>query len=138
MSHVDSFERLEAPGIPSTELVGTAGSYFIGTSYPEWKWSFSLTYAWQSLTLDARWRYIDGMKDAAIPAFRIPHYDYFDLGASYDFNEGVLAGLRLRVGIENATDEDPPIIPSWNGGNTEASQYDILGRRYYLSLSYAF
>ena len=24
-----------------------------------------LSYAWQALTLDARWRHIDGMKDAA-------------------------------------------------------------------------
>jgi outer membrane receptor protein involved in Fe transport len=69
-----------------------------------------LSYAWQALTLDARWRYIGGMKDAdtAIePEFRIPHYDYFDLGASYDFDEGALAGLQLRVGVENVTDEDP-------------------------------
>ncbi len=142
VSYVDSFERLEAEGAPATELVGTAGSPFdVGTSHPEWKWSFSLIYAWQALTLDARWRYIDSMQDADTsiePPFRIPHYDYFDLGASYDFDETALAGLQLRVGVENATDEDPPIIPSWNGGNTEVSQYDILGRRYYLSLRYSF
>ena len=93
VSYLDSFEQLEAPGIPPLELAGTAGpsESFIGRSLPEWKWSFSLSYAWQALTLDARWRYIDGMKDAdtAIePVFQIPHYDYFDLGASYDFSRG--------------------------------------------------
>jgi outer membrane receptor protein involved in Fe transport len=140
VSYVDSFERLEAPGAPATELAGTAGSDFIGSSLPEWKWSFGVSYAWQALTLDARWRYIDGMKDAdtAIePVFRIPHYDYFDLGASYDFDEGALAGLQLHVGVENATDEDPPIFPSYSQANTDPSQYDVLGRRYYLSLTYS-
>ena len=80
VAYLDSFEQLEASGIPPLELVGTAGvAGFLGRSLPEWKWSFGLTYAWQALTLDARWRYIDGMKDAdtAIePEFRIPHYDY--------------------------------------------------------------
>ena len=86
-------------------------------------------------------RVIGGMKDAntAIePEFRIPHYDYFDLGASYDFEEGALAGLELRAGVENATDENPPIFPSYSQSNTDPSQYDVLGRRYYLSLRYAF
>jgi outer membrane receptor protein involved in Fe transport len=138
VSHVNSFERLESPGLPTTELVGTVGSNFIGTSCPEWKWSLGLTYTWQVLTLDARWRHIDGMKDAIEPAFLIPHYDYFDLGASYEFEQGALAGLQIRMGVENAADKDPPIIPSWNGGNTEASQYDILGRRYHVSLQYSF
>jgi iron complex outermembrane receptor protein len=138
VSYVDSFERLEAPGAPPTELAGTAGSDFIGSSLPEWKWSFGVSYGWQALTLDARWRYIGGMKDAIEPEFRIPHYDYFDLGGSYDFEEGALAGLEFRAGVENATDEDPPIFPSYSQSNTDPSQYDVLGRRYYMSLRYSF
>ena len=81
VAYLDSFEQLEASGIPPLELAGTAGrdASLLGRSLPEWKWSFGVSYAWQALTLDARWRYIDGMKDAdtAIePEFRIPHYDY--------------------------------------------------------------
>jgi outer membrane receptor protein involved in Fe transport len=143
VSYLDSFEQLEAPGIPPRDLAGTAGrsESFIGRSLPEWKWSFGVSYAWQALTLDARWRYIDGMQDAdrtLDPVFRIPHYDYIDVGASYDFSYSLLDGLRLRVGIENATDEDPPIFPSYAQSNTDPSQYDVLGRRYYLSLNYRF
>jgi iron complex outermembrane recepter protein len=143
VAYLDSFEQLEASGIPPLELAGTAGrdASSLGRSLPEWKWSFSLSYAWQALTLDARWRYIGGMKDAdpeVIPEFRIPHYDYFDLGASYDFEEGMLAGLQLRVGAENVTDEDPPIFPSYSQSNTDPSQYEVLGRRYYASLRYSF
>ena len=138
VSHMDSFERLEAPGTPTTEMVGTVGSDFIGTSFPEWKWNLDLTYAWQALTLDAGWRYVGGMNDACVREFHVPHYDSFDLGASFDFDGSRLAGLQLRVGLENVTDEDPPIIPCWNSANTEASQYDVLGRRYFVSLRYSF
>ena len=143
LSYLDSFEQLEAPGIPPRDLAGTAGpsASFIGLSLPEWKWSFGLSYVWQDLTLDARWRYIDGMKDAdpeITPVFRIPHFDYFDLGAAYDFPAGFLDGLQVRVGVENLTDEDPPIFPSFIQANTDPSQYDVLGRRYYASLRYAF
>jgi outer membrane receptor for ferrienterochelin and colicin len=50
----------------------------------------------------------------------------------------LLDGLTLRAGIENIADEDPPIFPSWIAANTEPSQYDLLGRRFYVNLSYRF
>lgn len=50
----------------------------------------------------------------------------------------LLEGLTLRAGVENLTDEDPPIFPSWVAANTEPSQYDVLGRRYYVNLTYRF
>ena len=46
--------------------------------------------------------------------------------------------LTLRGGIENLTDEDPPLLPSPVEANTDPSQYDVLGRRYHVSLSYDF
>ena len=100
-----------------------------------------MSYAWRDLTVGATWRYIDSMIDADAtldPVFRVPHVDYFDLDAGYEFSAGLLEGLELRVGIENLTDEDPPIFPSTPGPNTDSSQYDVLGRRYYASLRYSF
>ena len=80
VAYLDSFEQLEASGIPPWSWLERRDVRGFPRAFtPEWKWSFSLSYAWQALTLDARWRYIDGMKDAdtAIePEFRIPHYDY--------------------------------------------------------------
>ena len=51
---------------------------------------------------------------------------------------GALAGLTVRGGVENLTDADPPLIPTQVAANTDPSQYDVLGRRYYLSFSYRF
>jgi outer membrane receptor protein involved in Fe transport len=43
VAYLDSFEQLEASGIPPLELAGTAGrdASLLGRSLPEWKWSFS-------------------------------------------------------------------------------------------------
>jgi iron complex outermembrane receptor protein len=49
-----------------------------------------------------------------------------------------LHGLHARVGIDNVFDQAPPIFPTWQQANTDPSQYDVLGRRYYLRLTYAF
>ena len=68
----------------------------------------------------------------------VPHYDYFDLEASYAVRDGSLDGLVLRAGVENLTDKDPPIFPSSVDANTDPSQYDVLGRRYFLSVQYRY
>jgi outer membrane receptor protein involved in Fe transport len=70
--------------------------------------------------------------------YPIPSHDYFDLFASYDFDAGALDGLTLRAGVENLTDEDPPLLPSPVQANTDPSQYDVLGRRFYMNLTYRF
>jgi outer membrane receptor protein involved in Fe transport len=131
---------------PTNDLVGTIGSrsggtFGVGSAFPEWKSSLHVSYAWQDLTLGAGWRYVDSMTDGDTtldPVFRVPHVDYFDLDASYAFSAGPLQGLELRTGVENLTDEDPPIFPSFVQANTDPSQYDVFGRRYYASLRYSF
>jgi iron complex outermembrane receptor protein len=138
VSHVDQFARLEADGVPPTELVGTTGSDFIGTSFPEWKWNLGLSYTLGSLSLDARWRYVAAMTDAQAPELEVPQYDCFDLGAAYNFEQGWLVHLSVRIGLENVTDAEPPLMASNSGGNTDPSQYDVLGRRYYVRLNYRF
>jgi outer membrane receptor protein involved in Fe transport len=49
-----------------------------------------------------------------------------------------MEGLRIGIGVENLTDEDPPIFPTYIQANTDPSQYDAFGRRYYASLRYSF
>ena len=76
--------------------------------------------------------------DPSIPSFNVPAYDYLNLDASYDFDDGLLHGLSVRVGVENLTDKDPPIFPSYVQANTDPAQYDVMGRRYDLGFKYAF
>jgi outer membrane receptor protein involved in Fe transport len=143
---MDHFEVIPPPGLPKRNKVGyvgfdTAGFviFDIGGSRPEWKGRVDLRYDWGPVTLGTQWRYVDDMQDVNLDAdYHVPSYDYFDLYAGYAFGAGRADGLTLRAGIENLTDEDPPLLPSSVNANTDASQYDVLGRRYYMNLSYRF
>ena len=88
--------------------------------------------------MTARSRYIDSMRDTFVPDYRVPSRTCLDLFASYDFGPGALDGLRLGIGIENVTDRDPPVFPSSISANTDPQQYDVLGRRYFVTLNYRF
>ncbi len=136
VSWMDSFGSVQVPGLPRTDEVGYVGG-FLGGSFPEWKWNLNLGYDWAGFTVAGQWRYVDGMSDRNWD-YAIASQDYFDLFAGYEFDVGRLAGLTVRGGVENLTDADPPLIPTQVSANTDPSQYDVLGRRYYLSVSYRF
>ena len=144
VSWMDRFEQVPPRGLPTRDAVGFVGndggaSNGLGRSLPEWKWNASLSYEWQPVTFGAQWRHIDSMQDADRALdYRIPSSDYFDLFASATIEVGTRGALTLRGGVENLTDEDPPLLPSQVQANTDPSQYDVLGRRYYLNLSYRF
>jgi len=142
VSWMDSWEYTPVQGVPPEDAVGFVGGFF-GGSLPEWKGNLNLSYAWStrsgsSLRIAGQWRYIDAMHDRAWPEFEVPSYDYVDLYALYRFALWKSDNLKLTVGIENLTDEDPPLLPGGLGANTDPSQYDLLGRRYFLGLRYWF
>jgi iron complex outermembrane recepter protein len=58
---------------------------------------------------------------------------YHDLEAGFEFGSGV----SLRAAITNVTDEDPPYL-NIAPANTDAATYRLLGRSYFLELSYRF
>jgi outer membrane receptor protein involved in Fe transport len=143
VSWVGSYLIQTAPRAPTDDFAGTVGGF--GGSWPDWKWNLHLGYTIGGANFGARWRYIDSMEDGGryppgvdVPRFDVvvPHYDYFDLEASYEVHDGALEGLVLRAGVENLTDKDPPIFPSWVDANTDPSQYDVLGRRFFLGIEY--
>ena len=49
-----------------------------------------------------------------------------------------LSYATLRAGVEKLTDDDPPLIPGSVAANTDPSQYDLLGRRFFVSASCRF
>jgi len=146
ISWMDRFEVIPPPGLAIYDKVGHVGFdatgsliFDIGGSRPEWKGRLDLQYALGPLSLGTQWRYVDAMKDASSDAnYSVPSHDYLDVYAGYVFQAGRLDGLTLRAGVENLADQDPPLLPSSVNANTDASQYDVLGRRYYVNLSYRF
>jgi outer membrane receptor protein involved in Fe transport len=84
---------------------------------------------------DARVRWIDSMDNRAAVIFPgeteftgVPSITYFDLGASWRM--GFLGSdSQLRVGVNNVTNEDPPVYAPNVQSGTDPSMYDVIGRR---------
>ena len=138
-SWMDEYTVSPYRGLPKNERAGVVGGG-VGGSRPEWKLNLQMRADWRWLGFGVTWRCVDAMHDADRPGFgwdyRVPSQHYYDVFAEGHFESGPLAGLRLQAGIENVTDEQPPLIPSWVGANTDPSQYDVLGQRIYVNASF--
>ena len=56
-----------------------------------------------------------------------------DVQFSYVFN--LLSGLRVSLGVDNLTDQDPPFAASAFNDNYDARSHDLKGRYWYAKLS---
>nr|MCU0882972.1 TonB-dependent receptor [Hyphomonadaceae bacterium] len=143
---VDSFKRQLNPLAPVVDCAGFFGSQATSCSesglgaraVPEYRHILNLAWTGGPLTLRGTWRNM-GQTDNLTPnAFRVQHldiYDLFDLGVSYRFNDA----LRGSLTVSNVFDTDPPLMGSQQAyANTFPNQYDIIGRRFTMNLTYRF
>jgi len=137
-SNLIDWERAITAADPLEQFAGTAADDF--DILPEWKSVLSVGYLWNSFDANLRWRYVGETNDKSFPDFKLKAINYYDLTLGYDFTNfnNALAGLRVRGGITNLTDEDPLIYPSQQQANTDPATYDVLGRRWFLNLTYTF
>ena len=140
-TYINKYSTQESQSSSLTPVIDCKG--FFGTScdpVSDFRWVQRTTWNWGDLTASLQWRHIDGVNverpEAAntFSAFRsIDDYDYLDLYASYTLWDD---RIRLSVGIDNLTDEEPPVVgnesgdTSSNSGNTYPSNYDVMGRLY--------
>jgi iron complex outermembrane recepter protein len=65
-----------------------------------------------------------------------------DLQAAYQFRDerwpSWVNGTRLAIGVNNVTDNEPPLIASSFEDNTDKATYDIIGRFIYFEVSKKF
>ena len=111
------------------------------------RWVQRTTWRLSDFSVSAQWRHIGSVdierpeREGTFEEFQsIDAYNYFDLYASYEWNEM----LTFSLGIDNVTDEAPPVVgneagdTSSNSGNTFPSNYDVLGTTYTLGLNMRF
>ncbi len=134
-SNLLNWEEAITSADPFEEYAGTAADSF--DVLPEWKSTLSLGYGIGGFDGNVRWRYIGETNDKSFPDFKLDAVNYLDLTIGYDF-EGLVDGLRFRGGVTNLTDESPIIYPSQQQANTDPATYDVLGRRYFVNLTYTF
>lgn len=137
-NYLDSYEVQNVKGGATLERAGT-GTYF------RWRLYTTLGYSAGPATVSLAWRHLPETRNEAYVAnpkttvLPTEAYDVFDLAGRWT----ITPSLTARFGVENLFDKDPPRVGVNPGvttaaGLTEASAYDVVGRRFYVGLSARF
>jgi iron complex outermembrane receptor protein len=132
-------------GLISDEItVSQEGDIILQNGQPEWRVSGSVTWRHRSgWGAGARANYTSEFIDTG--AGLDPNGDPFFVDAwtqtnayvQYDIDaEGLLDGMRIRVGANNIFDEDPPLADETNG--YDAAYHSIRGRQVYFDVRKRF
>jgi outer membrane receptor protein involved in Fe transport len=125
------------PNSPVVECKGLWGHQdCTDGAFAEWQHTFRTTWAtpWD-LDLSLFWRYMSAVDDESTTGANWDAYSWLDLAGTWQVHETT----QLRLGINNVTDEDPPlssnagIVPG--NGNGWPSVYDGLGRYIFMGIS---
>ncbi len=145
-NYVDKFEIQDLPG-------GTALEYADSTSSPtgsaiyEWKLYSTVGVNVGPATVSLNWRHLPETRNSTLvttPAATVlptKSYDLFGLSGRWAINDT----LELRAGVDNLLDKRPPLVgvdpasPTGSAvGTTDAGNYDVLGRRFYVGAKARF
>jgi outer membrane receptor protein involved in Fe transport len=125
---------------PKVECAGIFGGV-CGFPAPEWRNNFRATWTtpW-NITASAQWRYISSV-DEIDDTRSLRTANYFDVAGIWDITDWA----SVRAGVNNVTDEMPPIVGSNQSGssiygaaNTFPGMYDPLGRYYFIGATLTF
>ena len=136
-NYLDTFTIQSTQTSAALEFAGTIGNTQVdqyADAHPKWKGVTSLGWQIGPVQSSLRWRYLDGMKNAAFVGTAstgpgAPATSYYDLDASWV----VRPGLTIRAGVSNLFDKNPPSVPFMSAG-TDPYTYDLIGRTVFISL----
>jgi len=137
------FERVRqlvgAQPIDCAGFFGSCTAQGAGGS-PDFKAILAASYASGPLMVRTQIRHIGGLEPLAAIAASTPvvagSVTYVDFATTVQVGEAV----ELFGGIDNAFDEQPPLLTSsWGGdANTDVTLYDVIGRRYFVGVRARF
>lgn len=141
VNFLDKYESMDTNSSPFLDAKGTLdeGGQF------DYRLFANVTYAAGDWSAGARFRYLPSAKDASsvrnpVTQIRgVDSYQLVDVFGSYRIKDSV----SLRAGIDNLLDPEPEIVGELPGinnnrGSTLPGFYDILGRRYWIGVSFSF
>jgi iron complex outermembrane recepter protein len=129
------------------QLLQGVGYYDLGV-YPRIKTNFTTTWALKPVDAGLNVRYIGGFKecmdnDCNTPENLEMYSRAVDMNITGDLfvgytNKNRVGTTRFTVGVNNITDQRPPLIYIGFAGDSDASTYDYMGRFFYARLSQLF
>jgi iron complex outermembrane receptor protein len=156
-SWVNELTTEPLPGFETYNCAGLFGNV-CGRPTPEWRHKARVSWGASQipLNLNLTWRHVGEVvnentvenSNFAFEQFErtdalIDSYDYLDLAGTYVWDTD-LTTLTFRVGVNNVTDEAPPILGQdvsvsvYVSGNTFPQSYDVLGRYWFVNFTAEF
>ncbi|WP_135212290.1 TonB-dependent receptor domain-containing protein [Vitreimonas flagellata] len=122
--------------LPGGQWIDTTGTIAntVASAAPEWKWTGTLSYAVGPFSVAGRMQWIDEMQNFNVASQQIPQTTYYDLLGNWDVTDY----LTLRAGVNNVTNEEPPVYTTGVQANTDPATYDVVGRRFFVGLRARF
>ncbi len=122
-------------------FIDGANSLLLADGNPEWRGTASLTWRLGSWGAGVFARYVGEVNDTSATLsdgtpFRVEDWAYANVYVQYTFDDGPLDGTRLRVGVRNITDEDPPLAD--NNFGYIGDLHSNRGRSFYGSVRTRF
>ncbi len=149
-THVLQNEIQSSPVVATVECAGTVGVRgTCGNADPKWRFVSRLTHRMDDFTTSIRYRYVGKVTDerinlaeangATLPNLLVPEIGaehYVDLGFNYQLNDT----FNLFANMDNILNNKPPVFGRGAAGqfNTDASAYDVLGRRFTIGFRASF
>ncbi len=130
--------------VPGSPIYDYADSTAQGALYT-WQAFTTVSYSTERLSLAINMRNLPDVRNAQVvtnpssPILPTAAYNVFNLNGAWTFS----GKLRLRGGVDNFLDVQPPIVGAQPGvnnaiGTTNTSRYDPLGRRYFVGVTVDF
>jgi iron complex outermembrane receptor protein len=140
---LQALEDAKAQGLVDPSMRITGGGDLIGNGgNPEWKWSGTLTWRYQQLSVGANARYAssyveNGLTLADGTPWTVKSQTLANAFIKYDFQrEGWLNGVALKVGANNLANKRPPVSDDVFG--YPSGVYQANPRYWYVNVSKAF
>jgi outer membrane receptor protein involved in Fe transport len=145
------FYQKPSPAIAELLAARAAGKINAGTTItgggnlvaqngrPEWKWNASMTWNLDPFTVGAFTQYVSpiddtGLLDSAGSPWVIDSQITANLYGEVALDEGMLANTKVKVGVRNLTNEQPPLSSNGYLGTV----YQPYSRYWYVSVKKSF
>jgi outer membrane receptor protein involved in Fe transport len=141
MTYIDKFDSTPCAVCSTTEVAGTFDRQY--GNYAEWRGLASVGWGMEPFNALLSARYVGSLvlhdPDGAPgiqPDLSVGAVTYLDLTLGYAFKDN----LKISVGVDNITDEDPPLLFQNNviNANTDVITYLLLGTIYRAGIKYTF
>lgn len=135
-SELSWYDKFNDQAHPDAEVINRSGTYDNSSNaglIPEYKMSYFINWSYEDWNVELRGQWLDEVADKGNDDEIVESYSRLDLNSVYQFNDS----LSFSFGIDNLTNEEPPVVASEPSG-IEGATYDITGRAYSFKVKYEF